>query len=105
MPAELAAILKIEVPVSVQIAARDMSFEEVLHLAPGAIIELPKLADEELEILVGGKPIGTGRAVKVGESFGIRVAYIGDLRKRIDAMAGRPGRATEAREPALAGTR
>ena len=55
-------------------------------LAPGAILELPKLADEELEVLVNNKPIGLGTAVKVGENFGIRITYVGDLRHRINAL-------------------
>ncbi len=65
--------------------------EEVVAMAPGAIIELPKPADEDLEILVNNKAIGTGRAVKVGENFGLRVSYIGDLKQRIAAMAERDG--------------
>jgi flagellar motor switch protein FliN/FliY len=87
MPADLATILKIEVPVIVQIGSREMPAQEVMNLSPGAIVELPKLADEELEILVNNKPIGLGRAVKVGENFGIRVCYIGDARERIAALA------------------
>jgi flagellar motor switch protein FliN/FliY len=86
MPADIQSILKLEVPVIVQIAVRQMPVKEVMNLVPGAIIELPKLADEELEILVNNKPIGTGSAVKVGENFGIRVAYLGDLAARIQAM-------------------
>jgi flagellar motor switch protein FliN/FliY len=87
MPAELHSILKIEVPVIVQIASRRMPVEDVLKLSPGAIIELPKLADEELEILVANKQIGLGNAVKVGENFGVRVTYVGDVRQRIAALA------------------
>lgn len=87
MPADLQSILRIEVPVIVQIASREMPVDEVVNLAPGAIIELPKLADEELDILVGTKHIGVGRAVKVGENFGIRVTFIGDVRTRIAALA------------------
>jgi flagellar motor switch protein FliN/FliY len=86
MPARLNSILKLEVPLIVIIASRDMPVKEVMNLAPGAILELPKLADEELEILVNNKPIGMGTAVKVGENFGIRVTYVGDLRNRIEAL-------------------
>lgn len=86
MPTDLNAILRIEVPVIVQIASRDMRVRDVANLAPGAIIELPKLADEDLEILVSNQPIGLGTAVKVGENFGIRVTQIGDLEDRIRAM-------------------
>ncbi len=89
MAAGLEAILSLEVPVIVRIAERTMALDEVLAMAPGAIIELPKAAEAELEILVNNKPIGTGVAVKVGENYGLRVSYIGDLGQRIKAM-GRP---------------
>jgi flagellar motor switch protein FliN/FliY len=98
MPTDLQSILNIEVPVIVQIASREMTLEEVTLLIPGSIIELPKLVDEELEILVANKPIGVGKAVKVGENFGIRVSYIGDVRERIAAMSGE-----DAEPPAEAG--
>ena len=87
MPADIKAILQLEVPLIVQIGMRTMTVEEVTSLVPGAIIELPKPADDELELLVNNKPIGTGTAVKVGENYGLRVTYIGDLQDRIAAMA------------------
>jgi flagellar motor switch protein FliN len=100
VPAGLDAILTLEVPVIVRIAVRTMSLEEILSMAPGAIIELPKGADEELEILVNNKPIGTGIAVKVGENYGVRVSYIGDISQRIKAIARAvtPAEAPEAAE-------
>ncbi|MCH8316766.1 MAG: FliM/FliN family flagellar motor switch protein, partial [Planctomycetes bacterium] len=72
MPADIKAILQLEVPLIVQIAMRIMTVEEVTSLVPGAIIELPKPADDELELLVNNKPIGTGTAVKGGLTSGNR---------------------------------
>ncbi|MHC4948339.1 MAG: FliM/FliN family flagellar motor switch protein [Planctomycetota bacterium] len=95
MPADLESILKLEVPVIVEIANRLMPVDEVLNLAPGAIIELPRLVDEPLDLLVSNKQIGVGSAVKVGENFGIRVAFIGDLRKRIEALGAAPPETAE----------
>ncbi len=86
MPAGIESILALEVPVIVQIAERMMPVEDVVSLAPGAIIELPKSSNDDLEILVNNKVIGTGTAVKVGENFGVRVSYIGDLTHRLSAM-------------------
>lgn len=100
MPAELRSILKLEVPVIVQLGTRAMTVNEVLSLAPGAIIQLPKTADEELEILVNNKAIGSGIAVKVGENFGLKVAYIGDIRKRIQALGGAAAPAPRAEDEA-----
>ena len=103
MPSDVRSIMKLEVPVIVQLAIRAMTINDVLSLAPGAIIELPKGADEELEILVNNKAIGSGFAVKVGENFGLKVAYIGDVKKRIQALGGAASAAAdEEQESALA---
>jgi flagellar motor switch protein FliN/FliY len=88
MPADLKSILNLEVPLIVVIAQRDMAMREVINLAPGAILELPKAADEDLEMMVNNRPIGAGRAVKVGENFGVRVTFVGDLQQRIEALGG-----------------
>lgn len=88
MPADIKAILQLEVPIIVQIAQREMTVQEVTSLVPGAIIELPKLADEELDLMVNNVEIGTGTAVKVGENYGLKVTFIGDLKERIAALGG-----------------
>jgi flagellar motor switch protein FliN/FliY len=104
MPAGIEAILALEVPVIVQIAERMMPVEDVVSMSPGAIIELPKSANADLEILVNNKVIGMGTAVKVGENFGVRVSYVGDLSHRLSAMGGgvepEASEAPEAPEPA-----
>jgi flagellar motor switch protein FliN len=87
MPAELKTILRLEVPFVVVLAERSMQVREVRDLVPGTIIELPKNAEEDLEIRVNNRAIGTGTAVKVGENFGIRVGYVGDLALRAEALA------------------
>ncbi len=86
MPADLQSILRLEVPLIVEIARRSMAVEDVMTLAPGAIIELPKSSNAELEIMVNNKPVGTGTAVKVGENFGVRVTYVGEIEQRIAAL-------------------
>ena len=101
MPAGIEAILALEVPVIVQIAERMMPVEDVVSMNPGAIIELPKPANGDLEILVNNKVIGMGTAVKVGEHFGVRVSYVGDLSHRLSAMGdGEEPEAPEAPKPA-----
>ncbi|TVQ60517.1 MAG: hypothetical protein EA378_11650 [Phycisphaerales bacterium] len=81
-------LLKLEVPIVVRLAEREMAVQDVLRFVPGSLIELPKNAEDELDLLVNNKPIGQGTAVKVGENFGIRVTFIGDLRARLAALAG-----------------
>ena len=88
MATELQTILKLTVPVIVQVGQRYVSLDGVLALAPGAILEMEKSAEKDLDLMVNNKRIGTGQAVKVGENFGIRITLIGSPQDRIEAMSG-----------------
>lgn len=83
---DLRAILSLEMPIIVLLGERQMKLSEITNLCPGVIIELPKKADDELVLQVNNKAVGSGIAVKVGENFGIRLTFIGDLKARIAAM-------------------
>lgn len=72
----------LEVPVIVRLGECSLTMRKVLDLVPGAIIELATPADSELQLLANNKQIGFGAAVKVGENFGIRITYIGEIAKR-----------------------
>lgn len=85
-PQGVTRALSLEVPLVVLLGERRMRAADVLALVPGSIIELPKSADAELELLVNNKPIGLGQAVKVGENFGVRVSSIGGQAQRLDAL-------------------
>ncbi len=87
MDRDVDCILKLEVPVIVRLGERRLKLREVLQLAPGAIIELPKSADEMLDLMVNNRPIGGGAAVKIGENFGIRIDWVGNAEDRISALA------------------
>lgn len=86
MATDLQTIFKLEVPVIVLIGGRRMPLEDVLALGPGAIIELNKSAEDELDLLVNNKEIGSGLAVKVGENFGIQISSIQSPIDRIEAL-------------------
>lgn len=84
MDTEKNPILDLEFPLIVQIASRSMPVRDVLELEHGSIIEFPRSADEELEILVNNTVVGQGTAVKVGENFGVQISWIGDLNNCVD---------------------
>ena len=86
MPTPTREVLKIDVPVIVRLAERTLTVREVLQLQAGAIVELPKNAEDELELMINNKAIGCGSAVKIGENFGIRITFIGDISTRIAAL-------------------
>lgn len=87
--------MEIEVPIIVRLGTRSMSMGEVLAMVPGTILELPKRSDDDLDLLVNNKSIGSGTAVKVGENFGLRLSYVGDAKERIQAMGPIAAAATE----------
>lgn len=84
MPSDM--LLKLEVPLIVRVGERVMKLADVLSLVPGTIIELSKSAEDELDLLVNNKRIGSGTAVKVGENFGIRISSVGDAASRLAAI-------------------
>lgn len=86
MPTERQTILKLTVPLIVQVGERNLPLDDVLALGPGAILKLYKSADESLDLMVNNKLIGKGMAVKVGENFGIRITSIGTTRELVEAM-------------------
>jgi flagellar motor switch protein FliN/FliY len=67
------SLLKIRVPISVQLASKKETVQEVVGLAPGSIIKFEKGCDELLQMIIGEQAIAEGEAVKVGEKFGFRV--------------------------------
>lgn len=97
---KLQRILSLEVPVVVRLGERIMTVRDVTTLVPGAIIELPKTSEAELDLLVNNKVIGQGLAVKVGENFGLRITRINDSQSRLGSAANTPEQATEDARPA-----
>jgi flagellar motor switch protein FliN/FliY len=73
LPKYSRSLLKIRVPVSVQLATKKELVQEVIALAPGSIIKFEKGCDELLQMMCGEHAVAEGEAVKIGEKFGFRV--------------------------------
>ena len=86
---DLSRVLRLEVPVIVQLAERTLPLSEIVNLTTGAIIEFEKASDSPLDLLINNKCIGRGQAVKVGENFGLRLTTIGSVQDRIRALGSR----------------
>ncbi|HPM22460.1 MAG TPA: FliM/FliN family flagellar motor switch protein [Phycisphaerae bacterium] len=81
-------LLRLRVPVIVQLASRPMPISNVRDLSVGAIIEFEKSVEDPLDLLINNRLIGQGQCVKVGENFGLRVTRICDTAQRIRSMGG-----------------
>lgn len=67
------SVLSVPAPVSVTLASKRVRLDTILDLGPGAVVMFDKNCDEPLTLEVGGYPIATGEAVKVGDKFGLRI--------------------------------
>jgi len=70
------SLLRIRVPVVVTLAEKRQPLGRIVELGPGSIIHFDKSCEEMLDLDVGGRPIATGEAVKVGDKFGLRINSI-----------------------------
>ena len=73
LPKYSRSLLKIQVPVSVNLACKKESLHNIVELVPGSIIQFDKSCDEFLQLAVGDQSIADGDAVKVGDKFGLRI--------------------------------
>lgn len=83
---EIKRILRLRVPVIVQLASRHMPLAKIRRLSAGAIIEFDKAVEGDLDLYIRNHHIGTGHAVKIGEHFGLRVTSIGTRAERIASL-------------------
>ena len=69
-------IMDVPLDISVVLGRTKKSIQDILNLGVGSLVELDKLAEEPVEILVNGKPIALGEVVVVDENFGVRITSI-----------------------------
>ena len=70
------SLLRIQVPVAVTLAEKRQPVGRIVELGPGSIIQFDKSCEEMLDMSVGGHPVATGEAVKVGDKFGLRITSV-----------------------------
>jgi len=76
LPKNLKLVMDVELNVSLRFGQRQMPLREVLELASGSVIELDRLVDEPVELMLDGKLIARGEAVVVDGNYGLRVTEI-----------------------------
>lgn len=79
-------ILDVPLDISVVLGRTKKSIKDILDLSTGSLIELDKLAEEPVEILVNGKKIAFGEVVVVDENFGVRITSIVSGTERIKSL-------------------
>lgn len=86
MPKNIDLILDVPLEISVVLGRTKKSIKDILSLGTGSLIELDKLAEEPVEILVNGKKVAYGEVVVVDENFGVRITSIVSNEERIKSL-------------------
>ena len=82
----LDVILNIPVQVSLELGRAKMDLRDLLQLGQGSVIELERMIDEPLDVLVNGALIARGEVVVVDNKFGIRLTDIVSPEKRVQTF-------------------
>jgi flagellar motor switch protein FliN len=75
-PSNLQLVMDVELNVSLRFGQRQLPLREVLELTSGSVIELDRMVDEPVELLLDGKLVARGEAVIVDGNYGLRVTEI-----------------------------
>jgi len=76
-------VLDIPVTLSMELGRTRISIRELLKLKSGSVVELPKMADEPMDVLVNGTLVARGEAVVVEDKFGIRLTDVVSPMERV----------------------
>lgn len=86
MPKNIDLILDVPLEISVVLGKTKKTIKDILNLGNGSLIELDKLAEEPVEILVNGKRVAYGEVVVVDENFGVRITSIVSSAERVKTL-------------------
>lgn len=89
LPRNIDLIMDVPLDISVVLGRSKLNIKEILNLGTGSLIELDKLAEEPVEILVNGKPIAFGEVVVIDENFGVRITEIVNNVDKIKSLRGK----------------
>jgi flagellar motor switch protein FliN/FliY len=70
---EITHLANVPIDVEVELDRRRMTVREILALERGAVIKMIRSAGENIDLLIGGTPVGSGEIVIIEENFGVRI--------------------------------
>jgi flagellar motor switch protein FliN/FliY len=78
LPAGTAMNLVKDIPVtlSIELGRTRMSLKDLLELEQGAVIELERMVDEPMDVLVNGTLVAHGEVVVIDDTLGVRLTDV-----------------------------
>lgn len=83
----LDALLKIPVNLSIEVGRKQMLLNDILETREGTIVELDRMLDEPLDILVNGALVAHGVVVLAKDRFGIQITDVVSLQERMSKLS------------------
>jgi flagellar motor switch protein FliN/FliY len=71
--------LDVPMKVTIQLSSRNMKVREILQLQTGSIVDLPKSAGENVDVLVNDRTVAFGEVIELEGSVGIRLTDLNRL--------------------------
>ena len=84
--ANLAALLDVQLAVSIRFGETEMLLEDVIKLGIGSVIELNSAVDDPVELVVNGRCFAKGEVVTVDAFYGIKITEITSVGERIKSV-------------------
>lgn len=69
-------LMDVSLQVTVELGRTRRQIRDVLSMGPGSVLELDKLAGEQVDVLVNGKLIAKAEVVVIDENYGVRITDI-----------------------------
>ena len=75
-PERLASLEEVPLLVEVRLGRASLTLVELIKMRAGAVLGLDRQVGEAAEIIVGGKVVGHGQLVAIGNELGLRVTEL-----------------------------
>ncbi|MBA3582147.1 MAG: flagellar motor switch protein FliN [Gammaproteobacteria bacterium] len=76
MTQNLDVVQDIKVTLSMELGRTEITIRELLRLNQGSVIELARMVDEPMDVLVNGTLVAHGEVVVIDDKFGIRLTDV-----------------------------
>ena len=79
-------LMAVELPVSVSFGHVQLPLKDILKLTAGSIVELNRMVDEPVEVIVNNCVVARGEVVVVEGNYGVRIHQIMSRQERLEAL-------------------
>ncbi len=86
MDLKLKLVLDFPLQISVRLGEAQRTIGQLLNLTVGTVIELDRMIEEPVVLVVNGRKFAAGEVVTVGETFGIRLKSISRPEDRLENL-------------------